>query len=129
VVFPRIDAVITSPPYVGLIDYHEQHRYAYELLDLPIRSEQEIGAASKGSSRRAQEAYTAHIGEVFSNFRKRLSKNGVAVIVVHDKNELYKDLASQLGFRLREKYERHVNRRTGRRASDFFEEILIWELA
>src|SRR5204862_1124080 len=22
------DAVVTSPPYVGLIDYHEQHRYA-----------------------------------------------------------------------------------------------------
>src|SRR5207302_535083 len=26
------DAVVTSPPYPGLIDYHEQHRYAYELL-------------------------------------------------------------------------------------------------
>ena len=23
------DGVITSPPYTGLIDYHEQHRYAY----------------------------------------------------------------------------------------------------
>src|SRR5262249_37372743 len=28
------DGVVTSPPYPGLIDYHEQHRYAYELLDL-----------------------------------------------------------------------------------------------
>ena len=28
------DAVLTSPPYPGLIDYHEQHRYAYELLGL-----------------------------------------------------------------------------------------------
>ena len=28
----RFDAVLTSPPYPGLIDYHEQHRYAYELL-------------------------------------------------------------------------------------------------
>ncbi|HZT53165.1 MAG TPA: DNA methyltransferase, partial [Gaiellaceae bacterium] len=26
------DGVLTSPPYPGLIDYHEQHRYAYELL-------------------------------------------------------------------------------------------------
>jgi hypothetical protein len=26
------DGVVTSPPYPGLIDYHEQHRYAYELL-------------------------------------------------------------------------------------------------
>ncbi len=125
--FPEIDAVITSPPYVGLIDYHEQHRYAYELLDLPIRNEQEIGAASKGSSKRAQEAYIAQIEQVFSNIRKCLNKNGVVVILVHDKNGLYKDLASQVGFRLKEKYERHVNRRTGRRAGDFFEEILIWE--
>ena len=30
----RFDAVVTSPPYPGLIDYHEQHRYAYELLQL-----------------------------------------------------------------------------------------------
>ena len=30
----RFDAVLTSPPYPGLIDYHEQHRYAYELLSL-----------------------------------------------------------------------------------------------
>jgi len=30
--FPPIDGVITSPPYVGLIDYHDQHAYAYHLL-------------------------------------------------------------------------------------------------
>ena len=30
--FPEYDAVVTSPPYVGLIDYHQQHQYAYELL-------------------------------------------------------------------------------------------------
>jgi len=27
---PKFDLAVTSPPYVGLIDYHEQHRYAYE---------------------------------------------------------------------------------------------------
>ena len=29
---------LTSPPYPGLIDYHEQHRYAYELLGLDDRA-------------------------------------------------------------------------------------------
>ena len=29
-----IDMVFTSPPYIGLIDYHDQHKYAYELLGL-----------------------------------------------------------------------------------------------
>ena len=35
----RYDGVVTSPPYPGLIDYHEQHRYAYELLGLEERRE------------------------------------------------------------------------------------------
>lgn len=39
---PPIDGLITSPPYVGLIDYHEQHRYAYELLGLEDRRSDEI---------------------------------------------------------------------------------------
>ena len=47
---PPVDAVITSPPYVGLIDYHEQHRYAYELLGLADNRESEIGAAANGQS-------------------------------------------------------------------------------
>ncbi|MEN3335101.1 MAG: hypothetical protein V7641_4466 [Blastocatellia bacterium] len=124
--FPKIDAVITSPPYVGLIDYHEQHRYAYELLGLPLKSDQEIGAAANGSSKQAKAKYIQQIGEVFANLRKQLRQDGVVVIIVHDKNELYRDLAPQIGYRIEEKLERHVNRRTGRRAGDFFEEILIW---
>ena len=42
------DGVLTSPPYPGLIDYHEQHRYAYELLGLDDRRERELGAAARG---------------------------------------------------------------------------------
>ena len=38
-----IDGVVTSPPYPGLIDYHEQHRYAYELLGLDDRREPRAG--------------------------------------------------------------------------------------
>ena len=38
----RFDGVVTSPPYPGLIDYHEQHRYAYELLGLDERRELEL---------------------------------------------------------------------------------------
>ena len=49
----RFDAILTSPPYPGLIDYHEQHRYAYELLGLDDRRDRELGAAACGTSRRA----------------------------------------------------------------------------
>ena len=48
--FPACDLIITSPPYLGLIDYHEQHRYAYELLGLPWHADKEIGSASNGKS-------------------------------------------------------------------------------
>jgi hypothetical protein len=49
----RFEAVVTSPPYPGLIDYHEQHRYAYELLGLDDRRELEIGAAERGTTKAA----------------------------------------------------------------------------
>lgn len=126
VIFPKMDAVITSPPYVGLIDYHEQHRYAYELLGLPINEDLEIGAASNGSSKKAQTDYITGIADVFANIRKSLSPNGVVAVIIHDKNNLYDSLAARLGFKTEEKLLRHVNRRTGRRATDFFEEIIIW---
>ena len=51
------DAVVTSPPYPGLIDYHEQHRYAYELLGLDDLRERELGAAAGGTSREALGRY------------------------------------------------------------------------
>jgi hypothetical protein len=48
----RFDAVVTSPPYPGIIDYHEQHRYAYELLGLDDLRVSEIGAACWGTRAR-----------------------------------------------------------------------------
>lgn len=129
VTFPGpIDCVITSPPYVGLIDYHKQHQYAYELLGLEWREDEEIGSAVKGTSPAAKSEYIQMIGDVLRNLRGSLTRDSVVVIVVHDRQNLYKDLAEALGFFLESHLQRHVNRRTGRRAHDFFEEILIWRL-
>jgi len=125
---PKFDMIMTSPPYVGLIDYHEQHRYAYELLDLPRRDDLEIGAASKGKSVNAHQNYLTGIKEVFANARKYMKKNDFAVIVIGDRENLYTDdMAKELGFSPFERLRRHVNRRTGRRNSDFFEDVLIWK--
>jgi SAM-dependent methyltransferase len=124
----KFDMIMTSPPYVGLINYHEQHRYAYELLNLPRQDEDEVGAAFKGTSVKAHGEYIQGIKEVFANGRKHLKKGGVAVVVVGDRENLYSDdLARDLGFRVADRLQRHVNRRTGRRNSDFFEDVLIWE--
>ncbi len=125
---PKFDMIMTSPPYVGLINYHEQHRYAYELLGLPRRDQEEIGAAFKGSSAKAHEEYLKGIKKVLAHSRSYLKKGGVAVIIIGDRKNLYTDdLAKELGFRVGERLQRHVNRRTGRRNSDFFEDILIWK--
>ena len=125
---PKFDMIMTSPPYVGLIDYHEQHRYAYELLGLPMREQDEIGAAFKGKSIKAHEQYMMGIKAVLANARRYLKPSGIAVIVVGDRENLYTDeLAKDLDFRLVERLRRHVNRRTGRRNGDFFEDVLVWK--
>lgn len=119
-----VDCVITSPPYVGLIDYHEQHRYAFELLGLENREDEEIGRASDGRSVEAQKSYIKGVNEVFLNTRNYLKKSGIMVIVIHDKNNLYK--AENVGFKEECRIARHVNRRTGRRNGAFYEDVLIW---
>ena len=125
--FSEHDLVITSPPYVGLIDYHEQHRYAYELLGLPWRAESEIGRASKGNSKRAQAEYVEGIAETLLNVRKSLASGGRMVVIVNDRRNLYDEIRDRVGMRLEARVERHVNRRTGRRAGAFFESVLVWK--
>jgi DNA modification methylase len=119
------DAVITSPPYPGLIDYHEQHRYAYELLGLDDRRELEVGAAETGTSRAAIAAYADGIVGVLTNVQSVLKPGAPIAIVVNDRRALYSEILERAGLRLEERVLRHVNRRTGRRAGEYFEEILV----
>lgn len=123
---PPIDGVITSPPYVGLIDYHEQHRYAYELLKLENRSEFEIGAAKQGSSKKAQTEYQKSIAEVFSRACESMPSGGRLIVIAGDKHNLYDGIAEICGVEVEAILHRHVNRRTGRRFSEFYESIFIW---
>ncbi len=124
---PRIDMVMTSPPYVGLIDYHEQHRYAYELLGLSRRAEpNEIGPAKRGASQRAQQEYVEGIESVFRHTMEHMPSDGIMVVVVGDRRNLYGGIAKRLGVRVEHIIRRHVNRRTGRRSGDFYENVLVW---
>lgn len=119
------DGVVTSPPYPGLIDYHEQHRYAYELLGLDDRREREVGAAAAGTSRAALAAYVEGIATVLARVRGTLRRGAPVCIVVNDRRDLYPEILARAGLRLDDRLERHVNRRTGRRAGEYFESILI----
>lgn len=123
------DGIITSPPYPGLIDYHEQHRYSYELLGLRDRREDEIGAATHGTSSRAVASYVADMTAVFANTARQLRRDAPIVIVVNDSRNLYPEILAGAGLLLEDKTTRHVNRRTGRRAGEFFESILVCRVA
>jgi hypothetical protein len=108
-----------------LIDYHEQHRYAYELLGLEQHRELELGAAGCGTGRAALADYCEGTAAVLRNASRSLRPGAPAVIVVNDRRDLYPHILDQAGLRLEERYRRHVNRRTGRRASEFFEDVLV----
>jgi hypothetical protein len=119
------DAVVTSPPYPGLIDYHEQHRYAYELLGLDDLRERELGAAASGTGRASLAAYVEGVGAVLARSVEALSPNGRVIVVVNDRRGLYPEVLDRAGLRLELRYSRHVNRRTGRRAGEYFEDVLV----
>ena len=119
------DGVVTSPPYPGLIDYHEQHRYAYELLGLHDDREHELGAAERGTSAKAIADYVDGIAGVFANAREALRPRARVVIVINDRRELYPEILERAGLTIETRYRRHVNRRTGRRAGEFFEDVIV----
>lgn len=124
--YGNLDGVITSPPYVGLIDYHEQHAYAYQLLGLEDRRIEEIGAAAEGNSQRAKKAYMEGMVSVFSRALQYMSKGNRLIVVAGDRSNLYGEIALRLQVEVEAILERHVNRRTGRRSGEFYESIFIW---
>jgi DNA modification methylase len=121
----EFDGVITSPPYPGLIDYHEQHRYAYELLALDDRRELELGAAAAGTSRAAIESYVAGVAAALANAARACVDRAPVLIVVNDRRNLYPEILARAGLQLEHRLRRHVNRRTGRRAGEYFEDVLV----
>lgn len=127
--FPLIDGVITSPPYVGLIDYHRQHEYAYQLLGLEDKSEFEIGPASNGVGQSAKLQYQQMLISVFRNIANSVKVGGRVIVVASDKFGLYEQIADASGFKVDQIIKRHVDRRTGRRFSKFYESIFIWQKA
>jgi len=113
----QFDGILTSPPYAGLIDYHKQHKYAYELLGLKDFSHLEIG--------RTRSSYVGEMVEVFQNILPHIKLGGVIIIVVNDRFGFYEEILSKVGLAVEKRISRKVDRRTGRRCTGFSEEIII----
>ena len=110
---------------MGLIDYHEQHRYAFELLGLPVNRSSEIGGPSNGTGARARATYVKDISDVFKNVCNSVRVGGKVIVVAADKFNLYRDILDIPQLKLDRILQRDVNRRTGRRNGKFSESIFI----
>jgi len=108
----KIKGIFSSPPYVGLIDYHEQHAYAYDLFGFKRKDDQEIGSMSKKQTKQAQQDYVKGIANVLNNCKRFLADDYDVFLVANDKNILYPQIAEMAGMQIVNQYKRPVLNRT-----------------
>jgi len=121
----RIAGIFSSPPYVGLIDYHEQHAYAYELFGFHRQDDLEIGAMNKGQGKEARDSYAQGISDVLINSKKFLAENYNVFLVANDKFNLYPVIAERSGMKIVNQFKRPVLNRTERDKAAYSETIFL----
>jgi len=119
----RIKGIFSSPPYVGLINYHEQHAYAYEIFGLERKDELEIGPLFKGQGKEARKSYIQNIVEVLLNCKKYLQNDYDIFIVANDKYNLYPEIANLAGMKIVKQFKRPVLNRVEKDRSAYAEII------
>jgi len=119
----KIKGIFSSPPYVGQIDYHEQHAYAYDLFGFERKDELEIGPLYKGQGMEAKKSYAEGISQVLLNSKKYLSNNFDVFLVANDKWGLYPQIAEKAGMKIVNQYKRPVLNRTERDKNPYSEII------
>jgi hypothetical protein len=108
----KIKGIFSSPPYVGLIDYHEQHAYAYDLFGFERNDELEIGPLQKGQTTEAKQCYIQGISDVLNNCKKYLANDYHVFLVANDKYNMYPTIAEKAGMRIVNQFKRPVLNRT-----------------
>jgi hypothetical protein len=119
----KINGIFSSPPYVGLIDYHEQHAYAYDLFGFERRDEMEIGPLFKGQTRDAKQSYIQGISEVLNNCKKYLADDYNVFLVANDKYNMYPTIAENAGMKIVNQFKRPVLNRTEKDKTAYSETI------
>lgn len=119
----KISGIFSSPPYVGLIDYHEQHAYAYDLFGLKRKDELEIGPLSNGQGRDAKESYIEGIVAVLNNCKRFFANDYNVLLVANDKYNMYPIIAEKSGMRIVQQFKRPVLNRTEKDKGAYSESI------
>ena len=121
----RIKGVFTSPPYVGLINYHEQHAYAYDLFGFKRLDELEIGPLFRGKGREARESYIHGVAKVFKNCKRFLADDYDVFVVANDKFNMYPTIAEKAGMHIVNQHERPVLNRTEKNRESAYSETIF----
>ena len=119
----KIRGIFSSPPYVGLIDYHEQHAYAYDLFGFERNDSLELGALFKGQGKEARNSYIKGIVQTLNHSKQYLQKNYDIFLVANDKYNMYPTISEKSGMRIVNQYKRPVLNRTEKDKSAYAETI------
>lgn len=119
----KIAGIFTSPPYVGQIDYHEQHAYAYDLFGFERRDCLEIGPLYNGRGEEARKSYVEGVSQVLLNCKRYLSDSFNIFLVANDRYNLYPAIAQKAGLTIINQFKRPVLNRTERDKSPYSEII------
>ncbi len=119
----KIKGIFSSPPYVGLIDYHEQHAYAYDLFGFERNDNLEIGPLYKGQNNEAKDSYVQGISDVLNNCKKFLNDDYDVFLVANDKYNLYPTIADNVGMKIVNEFKRPVLNRTEKDKNPYSEII------
>jgi len=119
----KIQGIFSSPPYVGLIDYHEQHAYAYDLFGFDRKDELEIGPLFKGQKREAQQSYIQGISDVLNNCKRFLADDYDVFLVANDKFNMYPTIAENAGMQIVNRFNRPVLNRSEKDKTAYSETV------
>jgi hypothetical protein len=119
----KIKGMFSSPPYIGLIDYHEQHAYAYDLFGFERKDDLEIGPLYRGQGREARQSYIQGIADVLNNCKRFLADDYDVFLVANDKRNVYPIIAEKANMRIVNQYKRPVINRTEKDKGAYSETI------
>ena len=119
----RVKGIFSSPPYVGLINYHEQHAYAYDLFEFQRKDKGEIGPLFRGKGKEARDCYIEGISDVLRNCTRFLAADYDVFLVANDKFNMYPTITDRSGMRIVNLYKRPVLNRTEKDKGAYAESI------
>ncbi len=119
----KIRGIFSSPPYIGLIDYHEQHAYSYDLFGFKRNDELEIGSLFRGQGKEARSSYIESIVQVLKNTNQYLQDDYDIFLVANDKYNIYPMIAQKTGMQIINQFKRPVLNRTEKDKSAYAEII------